>query len=193
MPTHRHGELWRSPSFVMVIVAASLIQSSHAVYHGFAALDWAGKGLDGISIGLLWALGVVSEIVLFALAQRLPAAIGPVELIGIGALGAVMRWAVMALDPPLAALPFLQCLHALTFGATHLGTIAFLTRTVPARVAATAQGDLAVVQGIVTASATGASGVLYAAYGDLAYTAMAASAGAAGLVVIALAWTTRGS
>jgi MFS transporter, PPP family, 3-phenylpropionic acid transporter len=189
----RHGQLWRLPSFVLVTAAASLIQASHAVYYGFSALDWAAKGLDGISVGLLWALGVFCEIVLFALAQRLPAAIGAVELIGLGALGAVIRWTLMALDPPLAALPFLQGLHALSFGATHLGTIQFLTRTVPPRMAATAQGDLAVVLGIVTAGATGLSGALYAAYGDLAYTAMAASAAVGGLFVIALAWTTRGS
>ena len=38
--------------------------------------------------------------------------------------------------------------------------------------AATAQGLVATVSGIVTASATGLSGVLYGAYGSLAYLLM---------------------
>jgi PPP family 3-phenylpropionic acid transporter len=191
-PAGSHAKLWRTPAFVLTIGGASLIQASHALYYGFSTIDWAAKGLNGTMIGMLWGLAVVCEIVLFAFAARLPVAIGAVELIGIGALGAVMRWAMMALDPPLLTLPFLQCLHALSFGATYLGTMQFLTRIVPPSMAATAQGDLSAAQGIMVAGATGLSGGLYAAYGDLAYAAMAAAAGAGGLVVIALAWTTRG-
>ncbi len=47
---------------------ASLIQASHAVYYAFSTLDWTAKGFDGVTIGVLWALGVVAEIVLFAFA-----------------------------------------------------------------------------------------------------------------------------
>jgi PPP family 3-phenylpropionic acid transporter len=98
----------------------------------------------------------------------------------------------MALDPPLLLLPVLQCLHALSFGATYLGTMQFLLRIAPPHRAATAQGDLSAVQGVVVAGATGLSGVLYGSYGGLAYAAMAGSALAGGLLVIALASTTRG-
>ena len=57
--------LLRNPAFIAVMVAASLIQASHAVYYGFSALQWRGIGLDGTAIAALWALGVVAEIVLF--------------------------------------------------------------------------------------------------------------------------------
>jgi len=191
-PAAAHGVLWRTPAFVAAIAATSLIQASHSVYYSFSAIDWAAKGLEGTTIGVLWALGVLAEIVLFALSGRLPKMIGAVELIGIGALGAVLRWGVMALDPPLLLLPVLQCLHALSFGATYLGTMQFLVRIAPPQMAATAQGDLSAVQGVVVAGATGLSGVLYEAYGGLAYAAMAGSALAGGLLVIALASTTRG-
>ena len=81
---------------------------------------------------MLWALGVLAEIVLFALSARLPAAFTPSVLILIGGAGALVRWIAMALDPPGALLPFLQCLHGLSFGATHLGTLAFIGRAAPA-------------------------------------------------------------
>src|SRR5690348_18457686 len=39
--------LWRSPRFVAVISAASLVQASHALYYGFSVLQWTGEGLSG--------------------------------------------------------------------------------------------------------------------------------------------------
>ena len=67
-------ELLRDPAFLATIAAASLVQASHAVYYGFSTLDWQATGYDGGVIGALWALGVMSEIALFALSARLPAA-----------------------------------------------------------------------------------------------------------------------
>ena len=52
--------------------------------------------------------------------------IRPVDLIGLGAIGATVRWTAMAFDPPAGILPLLQCLHGLSFGATHLGAMYFL-------------------------------------------------------------------
>ncbi len=43
----------------------------------------------------------------------------------------------MAFDPPFVLLPFLQCLHALSFCATHMGAMQFLD----ARCGAGSDGD----------------------------------------------------
>jgi PPP family 3-phenylpropionic acid transporter len=165
--------LLRQPVFLAAIAAASLIQASHAVYYGFSALDWRAAGFDGATVGALWAIGVIAEIVLFALAGRLPAAVTPAVLLMVGGLGGIVRWAVMAFDPPAPVLPLLQCMHALSFGATHLGAIAFIGQVAPPGLGATAQGYLSVAAGAGMAVATGLSGVLYAAYGAGAYAAMA--------------------
>jgi MFS transporter, PPP family, 3-phenylpropionic acid transporter len=97
----------RDPAFIAVLAAASLIQGSHAVYYGFSALQWRGAGLDGTAIAALWALGVLAEIVLFAVSGRLPVFLQPVTLMLFGAAGAVLRWAAMAFDPPGTVLPWL--------------------------------------------------------------------------------------
>ena len=177
--------LLRDPAFIAVAAAASLIQGSHALYYGFSTIDWQAAGFGGGTIGVLWALGVLAEIVLFALSARLPAAFRPSVLILIGGAGALVRWTAMALDPPGALLPLLQCLHGLSFGATHLGTLAFIARAAPAGLAATAQGYLAVSIGLVMAAATGLSGLLYGRFGAAAYGAMAliAAAGVAAALV----------
>jgi PPP family 3-phenylpropionic acid transporter len=73
-------------------------------------------------------------------------------------------------------LPALQILHACSFGAAHLGMMGFLARAVPRELAATAQGFGATWSGVVNASATFASGFVYAASGSLAYLVMATMA-----------------
>ncbi|MGZ8401857.1 MAG: MFS transporter [Rhodoplanes sp.] len=168
--------LWRSPAFVTVVAAASLIQASHAVLYGFASLQWAGKGLDGPAIGALWAIGVLAEIGLFAASGRIMVRVRPLDLIGVGALGAVLRWTVMAFDPPALLLPWLQCLHGLSFGATHLGAMHFLAHFAAERQGATAQGDYSTLVAVVSAAEMGLAGVLVGTFGAYAYLAMAASA-----------------
>lgn len=177
--------LLRSPGFLAVVAAASLIQASHAVYYGFSTLAWTATGLDGTAVGGLWALGVIAEIVLFRFSARLPAALGPGLLMAIGAAGAVIRWTAMAFDPPLALLPLLQVLHALSFGATYLGALQYLSRTTSEGLGATAQGYLSIAQGLVMAAAMGLSGVLFGAFGSLAYAAMAILAALGGLCALA--------
>ena len=62
--------------FVLFIVAAGLIQSSHAVLYGFGTLHWLAAGYDKDTIGLLWAVGVVAEVMLFAAAGGVLGAAG---------------------------------------------------------------------------------------------------------------------
>jgi PPP family 3-phenylpropionic acid transporter len=142
-------------------------------------------------IGALWALGVVAEIGLFALSGRVVGALGPIRMIMLGGLGGAIRWTAMAFDPPTAALPLLQCLHGLSFAATHLGSMHFMAQAAPAGRGATAQGDFVAVQGVVFAGAMSLAGTLVSAYGSLAYAAMAAGA-AAGTLLVALAFRSSG-
>jgi MFS transporter, PPP family, 3-phenylpropionic acid transporter len=138
-------------------------------------------GLDGTAIAALWALGVVAEIVLFALQSRLPPWFTPPVLLMAGALGAALRWGAMALDPPGALLPALQLLHALSFGATHLGMLGFAAAKAPPGQGAAAQAHLAIALGTTMAAASAISGVLYGSFGSLAYAAMASAAVAGGV------------
>jgi len=147
-------------------------------------LDWRAKGLDATSIGGLWGLAVIAEIVLFAVSARLPKRLGPLGLVGLGACGAFVRWGAMSFDPPLALLPLLQLLHAFSFGATHLGSIQLLARIAPDRQFATAQGDFATVLALVMAGGMALAGVLYADLGGRAYAAMALAAALGGAFVL---------
>jgi PPP family 3-phenylpropionic acid transporter len=89
----------------------------------------------------------------------------------------------------LAWLPALQCLHALSFGATHLGALGFVMRVAPPGLGATAQGYLAVAQGLAMAAAMALSGLIYARYGTLAYGAMAVMAAVGGCFALSAKMT----
>jgi PPP family 3-phenylpropionic acid transporter len=185
-PSELHGSraLLRDAGFCAIILASALIQGSHAAYYAFSSISWQAAGLSGLTIAGLWALGVIAEIVVFALSPRFTLA--PSILVVVGALSAVARWTLTAQQPPIAILALIQLTHGLTFGLTQVGIMSLLVYRVPGHVMARGQGYLAACSGIVSASASILSGAVYARYGQGVYYVMAAMA-FAGAVVMWLA------
>ena len=173
--------LLRDPGFVCIILASALIQGSHAAYYIFASIVWKQSGLGGLTIAALWSLGVLAEIVLFAVSPRFT--LPPSMLVVIGALAAVARWVITAQDPPIAILAVVQLAHGLTFGLTQVGTMSLMVHHVPGHVMARGQGYLAACSGIVGGLASILSGAVYARYGQGVYYAMAAMAGSGAMVI----------
>lgn len=166
--------LTHAPLFLLFLLAASLIQGSHALLYAFGSLHWQAQGFSGGTIGALWSIGVAAEVALFAMSGRVMAYAGSTRLLVLAGLATALRWTFMAVDPPLWATGLLQTLHALSFGAAHLAAIHFLTHAVPEDRAATAQGlYAAVVAGIVLGTVTLACGPFYRLLGGEAYAIMA--------------------
>ncbi len=173
------------PASLAIIAASALIQGSHAAYYTFASITWQLSGLGGLTIAGLWALGVVAEIVVFALSPRFT--LQPSALVVIGGLSAVARWLITAQEPPVAVLAVVQLAHGLSYGLTQVGTMGLLVRHVPIHVMARGQGYLAACCGIVASSASILSGAVYARHGQGVYYVMAAMA-LSGAVVM---WSAR--
>ena len=166
--------LLSEPGFLVIILASALIQGSHAAYYSFASINWQLSGLGGLTIAGLWVLGVLAEIVVFALSPRFT--LKPSALVVIGALCAVVRWLITAQEPPVAVLAVVQVSHGLSFGLTQIGTMGLLVRHVPIHIMARGQGYLAACAGIVAGAASILSGAVYARYGQGVYYVMAAMA-----------------
>lgn len=188
----RHAfALTRAPLFLLFLVAAAMIQGSHALLYAFGSLHWQSQGFSGGTIGALWSIGVIAEVALFAISGRLMAYLGSTQLMILAGASAVLRWTVLGFDPPLWATSLVQTLHAMTFGAAHLAAIHFLTHAVPEDRSATAQGlYAAVVAGLVLGSVTVACGPLYEAFGGQAYFAMVgiASIGTTAAILLRRRW-----
>ena len=177
--------LLRDPGFLAIIISAALIQGSHAAYYAFASITWQASGLDGLTIAGLWVLGVLAEIVVFALSPRFTLA--PALLVVIGAVSAVARWLITAQEPSVAVLSVVQLAHGLTYGLTQVGVMGLLVRHVPGHIMARGQGYLAACGGMVSGTASIASGLVYAGYGQRVYYVMAAMALLAAIVM----WSAR--
>ena len=158
---------------LLIMLAGGIIQASHAVYYAFSAIHWQAQGIDGRWFGILWGVGVVAEVVLFAYAGRALARVGAVTMIGIGAAGGILRWGLMAIDPSFGVLLGLQLLHGLTFGATHLGTVHAIQERVGADRAASAQAlHSALSSGVLMGLTMLLAGSLYGAFQGVSYLGM---------------------
>lgn len=168
-------ELLRAPVFLIFLAAASCEQATHAFYYGYGGLHWKSIGYSEILIGVIWPLGVLAEIALFSQALRVLRLFGPSKLLFLGGLIAVVRWTILAFDPPLPLVIFAQFLHGGTFALAHLGAVFFILKAVPPRLAATAQSLYFMgSQGVMMGLATLAIGPVYSSLGGRAYLMMTA-------------------
>ena len=176
-----------SPPFLWFLIATSAVQSSHALYYAFGTLHWQAAGHSEGTIGVLWAEGVIAEIVLFAYGAHVMRRYRAVTLIAIGAAAGLLRWSVTAWTTDLSWLLLVQPLHALTYGATHLGAIRFLAQRVDASISASAQSLYgAVANGLVMGTWSIGAGILYEELAGVAYLFMAGSSILGLFAVIAL-------
>lgn len=148
------GSVVKKPEVIALFLACLCSQMSFAPYYNFFTLFLERHGHARSLSGVLWAIAVVAEIVLFIYMSRLIAKVGAKRLL-LAALGTtVLRWLLtVALADSFAALVVIQMSHALTFGAYHACAMRYVFQLFPARL----QGR---GQAIYNASAYGIGGSL---------------------------------
>jgi MFS transporter, PPP family, 3-phenylpropionic acid transporter len=168
--------LLRLPVYRRMLVAAALLEGSHALHDSFSVIRWRSAGIDFFTVSALWSESVFAEVVVFLLiGPWLVRRVGPSRSMALAAGAGVLRWSVAAFTTSPGLLACIQPLHGLTFALFHLAAIQLIVAVAPVRLAATAQaiyGTLWV--GLAIALLTFASGLLYARAGGAAFLLMAA-------------------
>jgi len=188
------GALMTQPVFVLFIVAVGAIQASHAAFYTFGALHLQGQGVSGSAFGTLWAVAIIAEIVLLGWSAPFIAKLGAVRLLILGGVAAIIRWSMMSIDPPYAAVFALQILHGATYAATHLGAMHFIAKAVPEGASGTAQSLYSSVgSGLMTAAAVYFAGLAYPSMAGQTYLLMGALAfaGTAAAITVHRTWNGR--
>jgi len=186
--------LLRQPVFAVFLLATASTQASHAAISVFGTLHWRSIGISDATISFFWAASIVAEILLFLIGGRLVARLGAAGMIALGSAAGVIRWAAMPYADGVAAFTLLQVMHALTFGATHLGAMAFLQRAMNAPQMPLAQSlYYGLANGLVAALMYQLVGWLYAVLGIGAYFTMSALCAVGLLLAWQLARTWDGS
>lgn len=115
------GENWR------FFACVTLLQGAHAAYYGFSSIYWQSEGYSSSAIGYLWSLGVVAEIVIFALSDRLFRRWSVRDLLLLSCLSGVVRWMLMGWTSALPWLLVMQILHCGSFTVCHLAAMRYIS------------------------------------------------------------------
>ncbi|MEM7545119.1 MAG: MFS transporter [Pseudomonadota bacterium] len=165
------GALLCKPAFILTMIASASLQGAHAVLYTYGSIHWRTQGIDDQTIGGLWAIGVLLEVILMLVAGKwLIERLSPAGAMALAGGVGLIRWVCMTGDPGEIWLWPLQALHAITFTAAFLGAIAQVARISPVSLGATAQGMVgAMAGGLVMASASFAAAFAYPQFGAGAY------------------------
>lgn len=108
------------------LACVSLLQGAHAAYYGFSAIYWQEAGYSASLVGYLWSLGVVAEVVVFTLSNRLFRRFSARDLLLLSAVCGIVRWGLMGWTTELAWLIVVQILHCGTFTVCHLAAMRYI-------------------------------------------------------------------
>ncbi|AGQ32421.1 MULTISPECIES: 3-phenylpropionate MFS transporter [Serratia] len=116
----KEGPVWR------FLLCVTLLQGAHAGYYSFGSIYWQEAGYSASTIGYLWSLGVVAEVIIFASSNFLFRRWNARNLLLLSACCGVLRWGLMASSTELGWLLVIQILHCGTFTVCHLAAMRFI-------------------------------------------------------------------
>lgn len=158
-------QLW----FVLPLIAFALLNSSHALIGAFAGLLWTENGIPQYYIGLLLAVAATAEAAIMLAWRRFGARITARTLILAACTASLLRFTIMAFNPPVEVLFLLQTLHAISFGVGYFGTVHFIANWTSESNAAEAQGFANMLQQGTSMASLTAFGWLVVHFGSYAY------------------------
>jgi MFS transporter, PPP family, 3-phenylpropionic acid transporter len=137
------GHLWKRPGIRRFLLVAMLMQTGFGAFYVFYTLHLQTHGYSGTAIGILWALGVASEIAMFWKVPRLIERFGAPNLMSVCIAVTILRWLITALFvDSIAVMATAQLLHALGFAVFHACCMRQMTEFFPGRRAAAGQSLL---------------------------------------------------
>ncbi len=148
------------PGVMAFYISVALIQLSHGPYNTFLTLHLEHLGYTRGIIGLLWALGVIAEVLMFMVMSRVLQRFSVRQVLITSFVIAALRWLLLGnLADHLAILIVAQLMHAATFGSFHASAVHFVQRSFGPRQQGQGQALYAALSGT-----GGAMGALYSGY-----------------------------
>jgi len=158
-------KLW----FVLPLLAFALVNSSNALIGSFGALLWHENGIPSYFLGPLLGLAAVGEAILMFAWRRFGGRVTARNMILAAALAGLVRFTVMAFNPPVEVLFFTQLLHAFSFGMGYFGVVHFIANWTNEANAAEAQGFANMLNMAMAMTALIVFGVLMEFFGAAAF------------------------
>ncbi len=124
------GRRLREPAVAAFLASAFLMVFAHGALYAFWSIYLERQGYSRTAIGLIWALGVLAEIALFAWQRVLFERFDAMRVLQLSFLVCALRFALIggSASAPWGLVLGTQLLHAITFGAHHSASMAVLHR-----------------------------------------------------------------
>ena len=129
----------RRPEVFRFLTVVMLMLVSHSAYYGFFSIYLESLGYPKGTIGLLWALGPLGEVIVLLNAGKLMRLFGAHSLLSFALLAAALRWTLFAVTDALFIIIIGQLLHTFTFGAFHIASVRIVEDLFPEGMKNTAQ------------------------------------------------------
>ncbi|MDH5765608.1 MAG: MFS transporter [Gammaproteobacteria bacterium] len=119
----------KQPVVIALLLVCFLAQLSHGPYYTFYSIYLTQHDYDSTTLGWLWALGVIAEIIVFLYMHRLMPRFGAKNLLMVALLCTALRWYLIGhfVDNFIVILGS-QLLHAASFGLYHAVSIELFHR-----------------------------------------------------------------
>ncbi|MEI8362698.1 MAG: MFS transporter [Betaproteobacteria bacterium] len=129
---HDHFSIWqviKQPNVIALLVGCALMVTAHGVLYNFYSIYLSDHGYSNGMIGLLWSVGVISEIGIFMLMPKIMQHYSLKTVLLVSLALAVFRFGLIgiAIDN-IWLLILAQTLHAATFGSFHAASVDVITQ-----------------------------------------------------------------
>ena len=118
-----HSPIWhviKQPKVLAFLLVCFLMLCSHGPYYTFYTIYLEEQGYSSHMIGVLWAVGVLAEVIIFLLMHRLLPMFGARKLLIVTLLLTAVRWLIIGFYVDDLSMLFLaQLIHAFSFGVFH--------------------------------------------------------------------------
>ena len=134
------GSVLKKPIVIAFLVVCALQTLSHGAYYTFFSIYLEDHEYSRNIIGVMWALGVIAEVLLFIVVHKMLKGIGVCKLFVISLFITVIRWLLLAVGvESLVLLVLIQLLHAASFGLFHATAISLTNQLFSGRLHARGQ------------------------------------------------------
>ncbi|WP_157076922.1 MFS transporter [Halalkalibacter krulwichiae] len=163
-PTKKQGmmSLLRIKNFGLVLVIVILLQAAHASYYSYGYIYLQEIHAPKYLIGLILNIGVLAEIIFFAVADKKFKRFSVGSLLALAALGSTIRWILVFAFPNVIVFSIAQVLHACSFAMGHYAFMKYLiNHLTPAQIPK--------AQGLYSAFALSWSTAVFTLFGGFLY------------------------
>jgi len=122
-PHSDHSPIWhviKQPKVMAFLLVCFLMLCGHGPYYTFYTIYLQEQGYSSYMIGVLWAVGVLAEVIIFLLMHRLLPIFGARRLLLFTLFLTTIRWLLIGFFvDDLSILFIAQLIHAFSFGVFH--------------------------------------------------------------------------